>query len=208
MKAWIYTGGELFPESITEHPKGDDLVIAADAGLTNALALGVTPQLALGDFDSYDPSEIPDTVRTLRVPAEKDFTDTQLAVEQALRLGADEIVIVGGLGGRTDHALSNLSILEELYELSVPAVMLNGRDRVRFLKSGSTLVPRSHYRYLSLVAVDERLRGVSIEGCRYPLKNETLTRKNQYAVSNEITENCALVSIRKGGAFLIESTDR
>ena len=118
-----------------------------------------------------------------------------------------EIVIVGGLGGRTDHALSNLAILEELNALSIHAVMLNGMDRVRFLRNGSTLVPRSHYRYLSLIAVDERLRGVSIEGCRYPLKNKTIERRNQYAVSNEIIENCALISIRKGGAYLIESAD-
>ena len=52
MKAFLYVGGEIRPENITETPKKDDLVIAADSGLLNAKALGVTPSILLGDFDS------------------------------------------------------------------------------------------------------------------------------------------------------------
>lgn len=207
MRAFIYTGGSVDPSRITEHPKGDDLVIAADSGLANALALGATPAIVLGDFDSIGSSKIPEKAEVLRVPAEKDFTDTQLAVDTALKRGASEIVIIGGLSGRLDHTLSNLAILEDLFEKRIHAVMTDGKNRARYLAATSTLIPKSGFRYLSLLCLSDKAKGVSMEGCKYPLKNATLKRSFQYAVSNEITGNCALVSVRKGGIYLIESSD-
>jgi thiamine pyrophosphokinase len=209
MKAFIYSGGEIYPENITEHPKASDICIAADSGFANAKALGERVDIALGDFDSLSggAGSIPDGVEKLTVPAEKDETDTQLAVNVALSKGADDIVIVGGLSGRLDHTLSNLAILEALFDLGVPAVILDGRNRARYIRSTSTLIPRSGYKYLSLLAGDEKVKGVSVEGCKYPLKKATLNRRLQYAVSNEITGNVALISVRKGGIYIIESKD-
>ena len=205
MKAFIYTGGAILPSNITEHPKGDDLRIAADSGYENALALGERVDLLLGDFDSLKATEIPKTVEQIRVPAEKDFTDTQLAVDTAIKKGASEICIIGGLDGRLDHTLSNLAILEDLSKKKIYATITNGYNRVRYIESTSTLIPRSGYRYLSLLCLSEKAKGVSVEGCKYPLKNATLTRSFQYAVSNEVEGNCALVSVRKGGIYVIES---
>ena len=205
MRAFIYTGGAICADRITEHPKGDDLRIAADGGYHNARALGETPDYLLGDFDSLGDCEIPEKVEKLRVPAEKDFTDTQLAVDTAIKKGADEIVIIGGLSGRLDHTLSNLAILEDLSKKRIHAVITNGYNRVRFLDSTSTLIGKSGFRYVSLLVLSERAKGVSIEGCKYPLKNATLERSFQYAVSNEITGNCALLSVRKGGVYIVES---
>ena len=207
MKAFIYTGGRIHAENITEHPKGDDLIIAADSGYKNALSLDVRPDILLGDFDSLGKENIPDSVERLQVPAEKDFTDTQLAVDTAIKKGASEIVIIGGLDGRLDHTLSNLAILEDMNSKRIHCHIANGYNRVRFLNSTSTLIPRSAYRYLSLLCLSEKAKGVSVEGCKYPLKNATLTRSFQFAVSNEIVGNCALISVRKGGIYVIESTD-
>lgn len=209
MKAFIYSGGEIYPENITEHPKSRDLCIAADSGFANARALGDRVDIALGDFDSLagGADTIPENVEKITVPAEKDETDTQLAVNVAIAKGADDIVIIGGLSGRLDHTLSNLAILEALFDLGIPAVILDGRNRARYIRSTSTLIPRSGYKYLSLLAGDEQVKGVSVEGCKYPLKNKKLTRKYQYTVSNEIKENCALVSVKRGGLFILESRD-
>ena len=208
MKAFIYTGGGIEPSRITEKPKAGDLIIAADSGYHNAQALGVQPTVLLGDMDSIGSREgLPDTVELLKVPAEKDFTDTQMAVDVAIERGAEEIIIIGGLDGRLDHALSNLSILEDLWHRHIHAHITDGRNRVRYIESTSTLVARSAYRYLSLRPVSEKVKGVSIEGCRYPLKNEHLTRAFAYAVSNEITGNCALISVKKGAMLIVESAD-
>jgi thiamine pyrophosphokinase len=206
MKAFIYTGGSINKQNITEQPKAGDLCIAADSGYTNALALGVKVDILLGDMDSID--RIPkndDKFEILRVPAEKDFTDTQLAVNTALERGADDIVIIGGLGGRLDHTMSNLGVLTRLWNLKVHAYATDGYNRIRYLDSTSTLIPKSGFTYLSLIAVSDKLKGVSIDGCKYPLKNATVCRDDQFAVSNEIQGNCALISVRKGACYVIES---
>ena len=143
----------------------------------------------------------------ITVPAEKDFTDTQLAVESAIQRGARDIVIIGGLSGRLDHTLSNLAILKDLAREQVYALITDGKNRVRYINSTSTLISRSGYKYLSLIADGEKVKGVSVEGCKYPLKNATLCDRYQYAVSNEIVGNCALVSVKKGGLYIIESAD-
>lgn len=209
MKAFIYTGGVIFPENITEHPKADDLRIAADAGLLNARTLGERIDLALGDFDSLGKGicDIPDDVEKITVPAEKDETDTQLAVNEALGRGASELIIIGGLDGRLDHTLSNMAILRAMWDMHVPCIITNGQSRIRYISSTSTLIARSGYKYLSVLAAEDTVKGVSIEGCKYPLENAKLTNKFQYAVSNEIVGNCALVSVRKGGIYIIESRD-
>lgn len=207
MKAFIYTGGLIFPENITEKAKAGDLRIAADGGYNNAKRLGVHVDILLGDLDSLGDVEVGEETEVIRVPSEKDFTDTQFAVETAIGRGADEIVIIGGLSGRLDHTLSNLSVLEDLWTRRVHAVITDGNNRVRFINSTSTLIARSAYKYVSILLASEKAKGVSIEGCKYPLKNAKLERNLQYAVSNEVTGNCALISVRKGSIYIVESRD-
>ena len=207
MRAFIYTGGTVRIESITEHPKADDLCIAADQGYHTAKALGERIDLLLGDFDSIGSVPGDEGMEIQRVPAEKDYTDTQLAVEIAIDRGAEEIIIIGGLSGRLDHTLSTLAILEDLNTRGVYCTVTDGQNRARYMKSTSTLIARSPYKYLSIIAADEVVKGVDIEGCKYPLKKATLRRSHQFAVSNEITGNVAFISVKKGGVFIIESRD-
>jgi thiamine pyrophosphokinase len=206
MKAFIYLGGGIYDGMPIETPAPNDLVIAADSGYQNAARLGVTPDIAVGDFDSLR-IDIKENVEKMQVPAEKDFTDSQLAADIAEKKGATEMVFVGGLDGRLDHALANLAILENLWHKGIRATIADGQKRVRYIESTSELIPNMGYRYLSVIAADKKVRGVSIDGCKYPLKNATLTRDYQYAVSNEIQKNCALISVRRGGIFIIESND-
>jgi thiamine pyrophosphokinase len=206
MKAYIFTGGEVFHQYIEERPEEGDLVISADAGYRNATLMGVHTNILIGDFDSL--GKIPDDVDEVKqLPAEKDLTDTQIAVETALEKGADEIIIVGSTCGRFDHALSTMAILEKYWDKRVLMYIVNGQNRVRFIRNSGFILVRSQYRYFSLIAADEKVKGVSIEGAKYPLSNQTLTRTHQYAVSNEIVKNAALVNVRRGGVYIIESRD-
>ena len=208
MKAFIYTGGAVTEKNISERPGEDDLVIAADSGYRNAKKMGVVPSLLLGDFDSLNQSEkLPEDLEILQVPAEKDDTDTQLAVRVALERGAKQLVIIGGLDGRLDHTLSNLAILEDLASKHISAIITNGQNRVRFIRDSGVILMRDGFRYFSILAADPVVKGVSVDGCKYPLKKAKLLRTNQYAVSNEIIGNCALIEIKKGGAWVIESND-
>ena len=214
MTAYIFTGGQVFAESVAKLGitiPDCSLVIAADSGYNNAKRLGVEPGLLLGDLDSIDrtgllPHEL-DALEKIIVPAIKDDTDTQLAVDTALERGADEIIIIGGLGGRLDHTLSTVFLLEYIKDKGARGVITDGRNRVRIMESGEELTIKRGYKYLSLVGLSDICEGVSISGVFYPLKNAVLERKYAFAVSNEITADAAEISLSKGILLVIESRD-
>lgn len=211
MKAFIYVGGSIFSNNITEHPKADDICIAADVGAINAKILGDTPDIIVGDFDSSRlenlKEEFPKAEITV-VPAEKDFTDSELAIETAISKGATEIVIIGGLDGRLDHTITNIYLLERLTKNGFYVTMTDGKNRIRYIESTSTLIPRSYFKYLSLIPRTDKVKGVTVMGCKYPLENANLTKASAgLTVSNEITGNCAFIAAKKGGLLIIESSD-
>lgn len=206
MRAFVFSGGEIFADYIEERPSADDLVICADSGYLNAKKMSAKIDLLVGDFDSI--GSIPHDVEEIwQVPAQKDSTDTQLAVCAAIDRGADEIIIVGSTSGRLDHALSTLAILEELYEKKIPACVVNGQNRVRYIKDSGTIIMRSQYKYFSLITLDAKAKKVSVEGGKYPMNNKDILRGFQFAVSNEIVKNCALITVKKGAIYIVESRD-
>ena len=211
MKSYIFIGGEVEKCAFSLPISENALVIAADSGYDNAKMLGVAERcdFIVGDFDSTKEKAFCSRAKIVRVPAEKDETDTQLAINIALENGADEIYVVGGLSGRLDHTLSNLYLLRVLAELGAYACICDGKNRVRYLKERSSLlVPSGEYRYFGLIPDSNEVRGVSIEGAKYPLKNATLSKSEpSFAISNEVEGNCAMISCKKGGLFVIESKD-
>ena len=214
MTAYIFTGGEIAVGSMDElglHMSEADLIIAADSGYNNASRLGVRPGLLLGDLDSIDRKKLaPDELEHIEkiiVPAIKDDTDTQLAVDTALERGADEIIIIGGLGGRLDHTLSTVFLLEDIKGEGARGGRTGGRNRVRIMESGEELTIKRGYKYLSLVGLTDTCEGVSISGVFYPRKDAVLERKYAFAVSNEITADAAEISLSKGILLVIESRD-
>ena len=104
--------------------------------------------------------------------------------------------------------MANLSLLEKLWSKGIRAIITDGKNRARFIERTSELIPYSGFKYLSLIVSDKVAKGVSIDGCKYPLKNAKLTRvNNDFTTSNEILKNCALISVKKGGLYVIESKD-
>ena len=210
MRAFIYTGGTVYDEYVEERPAEGDLILCADAGLLVAQRLQLRADILVGDFDTLGEPQVGKETECIRLPREKDMTDTQYAVDLALERGATELVIVGGLEGRLDHTLSLLAILEALWmrkERRVHALITSGKNRVRFIRDSGVLLPRSQYRYFSIIAQDECVKGISLDGCKYPMKRGVLRRTRQWAISNEIEGNCALIEVRRGGVYVIESMD-
>ena len=208
----IFCGGEIFGEGLTSIPPCD-FTIAADSGMYAALMLGVVPDLFIGDFDSFDMNRISsekrqlvNSIKTLTYPAKKDLTDSMLAVDIALEKGADKIIIYGALGGRLDHTLSNVLYLRHIYNKGVQIIIDNGKNAVRYMEKGSITVEK-RYKYISLLALDENVRGVSISGVEYPLENAVLRQDYPYAVSNEIKEKGCTVSVESGGLLVVESDE-
>ena len=211
--AYVFVGGEIYPDGIVERPEAEDLVIAADSGYLNAKKLGVKVNILLGDMDSigedFNFDSLDDDVEVVKLPPEKDDTDTALAVKLAREEGCDDIVIIGGLSGRLDHTLSNIALLQHLAmdkQKRVHAFITDGKNRIRYIKNDSALIPRSHFKYLSLAPIDPVCKGVTVKGCKYPLNNAKIFRENtQGTTSNEIEGNLALIEVKRGALYIIES---
>ena len=200
-KALIITGGYLNTAKVSVCPEEFDIIIAADSGYLTAEKLKISPDIILGDCDS---AAVPVTnAEGLVVPAEKDDTDTMLACTTAIKHGATELLILGGTGGRADHFLSNVFSLESLREQNISATLSDGENTIRVLQD-QTVMLQNKGGYFSLFALGTCK--VTLSGCKYPLRDYTLTRTNpSFAVSNEIVGEYATVTVI-GKALLCEST--
>ena len=162
MKSYIFIGGDVDKSALETAIPENALIIAADSGYDNAKLLGYAERCdyIVGDFDSTKEKAFCSRAKIVRVPAEKDETDTQLALDIAIENGADDISIVGGLTGRLDHTLSNVYLLEYLASLGIYATICDGKNRVRYLKERSSLlIPKSDYKYFGLVPADKDVKG-------------------------------------------------
>lgn len=198
-KALIVTGGYINFNRIDIAPDEFDLILAADCGYLSAKKLHVTPNIILGDFDS---ATVPKTnAEVLIVPAEKDETDTMLSCTVAIERGADTLLILGGTGGRADHFLSNLFLLESLCDRKIKAKLTDGENTLQILCNESvSILQRGGY--FSVFALDTC--EVTLSSCKYPLERYTLSRANPFAVSNEVVGDSATITVR-GKAILCES---
>lgn len=183
--------------------KSDDYVICIDGGYDIAKRNHISPDLLMGDFDSII-STLPDDVPIMRFPPEKDYTDLELALKKAVELKAENVTIIGGIGGRLDHTIANIQLLSSYNDCFKSLVMLDGRNKC-FIASRHMVIPAEENSYISLFSLSEKCEGVSASGVKYPLKNHTLTRDFPLGVSNEFKEKSAILSVEDGTLLVIVS---
>jgi thiamine pyrophosphokinase len=197
-----------------------DTVVCADSGLETAHALHLPVQYFMGDFDSVDGSlleayrqgnvESGREAKWVQYPKEKDFVDTQLVLEWILEQGAEEIVILGGTGGRLDHFLANVHLLMLPLAKNIPACLVDERNRIRLTQDRMVLPRESLYgKYISFLPLTSQVTGVTLQGFYYPLQNYTLNIGFPRAVSNELAPGADFgeVTLKKGTLIVIESMD-
>lgn len=194
----IFAGGPVRdPKALRPLVPDGAFVIAADGGYRLAAALGIRPDLLVGDFDSLEAP--PDDVAFVRLPAEKDETDTLAAVNLGLSRGCDRFLILGALGGRFDHSLANLATLLFLAERGAFGLLADGDTKVTLLGAGQRAVfSKDEGRYLSVFCFGGPCTGLCESGVRYPLLDHTLNPSSSLGVSNQITEEFAEISIETG----------
>ena len=205
MKAFIIT--PFLTESIqkTVHIAENDLVVCADVAYLAAKKEYIEPNVIIGDFD-HGENDAPScsTAEFIRVPSEKDDTDTMLCVKYALEKGADEILIVGGIGGRLDHTFANLQALAYAESRGISAILKNGRNEA-FLTNVPIKIARRDGWYLSVFAYDRTCEGITLRGTKYEVENAVLDTNFPLGVSNEITADYAEIDVKKGRLLIILS---
>ena len=181
-----------------------DCVICADGGLTVAKTLGITPDILIGDFDS---TKLPQCDNIIRLPMEKNMTDTEAAIDLAISKGYADITILGGLGGRFDHTMGNIGMLAKHLDRDKKVCIVDGSNKVFMLLPGTYDIEKSSYKYLGLVSYGKECENLSISGVKYPLEDYRLPNDTTLGVSNEILENTARLSFTSGKLLLIQSND-
>ena len=189
-------------DRVRAHLREDDFFICCDSGLRHRAALGVAPDLIVGDFDSHEDPHL--NVETIVLPREKDDTDTVFAVKEALRRGFQDFLLVGVIGGRLDHTLGNVSILLMLDAQGKTAAAVDDFSELEVVSRRPVEID-GRYAYFSLLNVTGVARGITIRNAKYPLTDAEITCEYQYGVSNEVLPGrTAEVSLEIGRLLLIK----
>ena len=211
----IITGGKLdlsfagsFLKQETFHK-----IIAVDAGLESVSALGLEPDMIVGDFDTVRPETLAyyrtreHIVWDTHQP-EKDETDTELALLKAQALGCTEVVVLGATGGRIDHMLGNIHLLFPCLQKGIDACILDPQNRV-YLIDGEHTFRRNRIwgKYISFLPLTEQVNGITLTGFKYPLHEKDIEIGTSLCISNELTEEEGTITFTDGVLVVVESHD-
>ncbi len=187
---------------IKECARGADLIICADGGLKHANACSLTPDVIIGDMDSYD-GVFPKSVETVRLSTHKDDTDCIACIKWAILKGCAEITLAGALGGRTDHTLANLAALDYMANKGVQGKIVSGSEKISLLTVGKHRFCGCRGQRFSLLAFNCELCTVSYLNAEYPLERHTLSSSFPLGISNAFTDDYAEITVHNGKALLI-----
>ena len=187
--------------SLRPCPAPGDYVIAADRGYDSLMAYGVNPDLVVGDFHSL--GEVPNHPNVIQLPAEKDDTDMVFALRQGLDLGYRRFVMLGGVGGRLEHTLGNLQLLDWLASQGAQGFLAGEKTVATAVRNGTLTFPAAMSGYLSVLCNSGTARGVTLRGLKYPLERYTMTGSFPLGVSNQFLGQPASVSVEDGCLLLL-----
>ena len=177
-----------------------DFVIAVDAGFAHLEAIGVAPDMAVGDFDSL--GYVPKARRVSRHPVKKDKSDMELAMEKAVAWDHDELVIYGALGARLDHTLANLQLFARFSERDVYVTAIGDTYAVRLLTGPDVIELPVTQGTVSVFSANDTARGVIERGMAYSLDDEPLSNRTSRGLSNELTGEEATVAVEQGTLYV------
>jgi thiamine pyrophosphokinase len=211
MRAAIISNGELGDENKLKNTLPTfDLVICCDGGIRHLEALGLTPDLIIGDFDSVN-SALLDTyikrgVEVRTFPVEKDETDTELAAQAAIEIGVDEVVLLGALGGRWDHSYANIMVLVKLQKLGIEATILHSHNRIA-VSNHKLILDGKPGQLVSLLPLGENVEVYNTNGLKYQIKRQKMPLDAPFGISNLFIKSKAEIQISSGWLMVIIAED-
>jgi len=200
----IVASGECNLEKI--EVSKDDIVIAVDGGLQHCRRMGLEPTWIIGDFDSLEnhalladyPKE-----KIRKLPVEKDDTDTLAALKLGLELGIKDFEIYGALGGRVSHTMANIQSLVFLAKHGATGKLIDKDVEIFVVKNGTYSFTETQTGILSVFALDEIAKGVTISGCKYEVSDVELTNDFPLGVSNEFVGKAGRVRVVDGILLIV-----
>jgi thiamine pyrophosphokinase len=209
----IVADGDIPSRSAVDQLLGaaPQLVIAADGGALKAEALGYPPRVVVGDADSLAPGDV-ERFRAAGAdvvirPTDKDESDTELALNEALDRGATRVVIVGGFGGRRlEHTIANVLLLASERLKGRDICLADGASTLRVMHNKEVLeITGSPHDYVSLLPLTWHVSGVTTVGLLYALTNEMLEQGPARGLSNELINGAATIQIDQGRLAVVHT---
>ncbi len=173
--------------------------IAVDGGFDTALEQGIIPVYVVGDFDSIKNRESISDFQTKILPCRKDITDTEYAITYAIEQGYDEIYLYGVTGGRLDHFMAIICLLQKYQQCKL--YIVDDQNIIQLLDNKKQIVDCLGYTYFSLFALEDTC--ISIESAKYPLVNYILSSSDPLCVSNEPVNNQCIITNDKPILFVL-----
>ncbi|QGU95247.1 thiamine diphosphokinase [Clostridium bovifaecis] len=211
MKAVIVSGGTPPSyELIKQELQDSSCLICADSGANCLYKYNISPDIIVGDLDSIHEDALNcfrnKNTNILKYPREKDCTDTEIALDKAIELGANEIVLLGSTGSRIDHLLGNIGMLLKCLKLDVSATIKDEHNSIRVINK-PIKVKGNIGNTFSLISYYEDVENLSISGAKYPLNNHYLEVGSALGISNEFLEKEVNITFTKGVLMVIFSKD-
>lgn len=203
----ILLGGDIVVTSALETAIAGTRVIAADSGIRHAFALDLVPEQWVGDFDSVSEAEVAAHKHIPRAvyPSEKDQTDSELAIETALKEGAQSIVMVGAFGGaRFDHAYLHLTQALVLAGKGISVLLTSGTQEGRPLPQGKQGFDYAQGTLFSILAFSD-LAGLTVAGAKWPLEHVEVPFGSSLTLSNVVSGRLE-IELGSGRALLLAHT--
>lgn len=212
----IVTGGIIdlgFARRFLENRKFDK-IIAVDGGLASLHKLNLNPDAIVGDFDSVDEGVLakykssPDEIAWEIHKPEKDETDTELALNTAIRIGCTNLVLLGATGGRLDHFIGNLHLLYACLTKGIKAAIVDEKNWITVIEKGRSFTANELWgKYISFLPLSEEVTGITLTGFKYPLHKKNITIGTSLCISNELTGNTGAIGFDSGTLICVESHD-
>ncbi|WP_294095564.1 thiamine diphosphokinase [Proteiniclasticum sp.] len=209
-KAIIVSGGKKPSRSLFDKLLNENTyLIAVDKGAEFFREENIVPDLLVGDFDSISKETLSffqDKTIVKSYDEEKDFTDTEAALHEAIILGVDEIDFLGCTGNRLDHFAGNLALLDQSLDKGVKAYMYDDHNKIYLMKSPG-VIERDFGRYISFQGFRGPVRGFGVKGVKYPLWNYDLKFGDPRTISNEFIQDKISVTFTEGALLVFMTED-
>ena len=148
-------------------------------------------------------------IKVIRLRPEKDDSDTQSAMNYAIRTGAKKIVIFGVTGNRVDHLMANFGLLMLGKSKNVQIILADKYNYMCLIENGTILKKEEQFgKYVSFFPIGGEVCNLTLKGFKYPLDGYCLrTEDSGLTVSNEFREANAEVTFDSGTLLMIMSID-
>jgi len=196
---------DFFSKKIVE--TGTCLNICCDGGARHFRNLKIKPDIIIGDMDSIDPDQLAaystQGIKIIKYSSNKDYTDTELALDYALGLKPQKIYIWCSLGGRIDHTLANIFLLLKGQKKGIEIFLIDEYCEI-FVLNKETVLINEEGKTVSLLALTPEVTGIILSGFLYSLENGTLKMGESRGVSNIVNQVQAGIQIEKGNLLVIK----